>query len=209
SFGTDRAVEITMARGTKSTGEARSDRLSEYKAKRNFDKTPEPGPRQRRSRTGRRFVIQKHRASHLHYDLRLEVHGVLKSWAVPKGPSLNPRDKRLATAVEDHPLDYAEFEGTIPEGEYGGGTEIGGDQGTYIPDDDTKDVAKGIEKGELKFSLNGSKLKGSWVLVRTRGRQWLLIKHKDAYASDESVTGTQARSVLSDRTLAEIAADEG
>jgi len=154
-------------------------------------------------------VIQKHRASHLHYDLRLEVNGVLKSWAVPKGPSLNPRDKRLAMAVEDHPLDYAEFEGVIPEGEYGGGTVMVWDQGTYIPDDDTKDVAKGIEKGELKFILNGSKLKGSWVLVRTRGRQWLLIKHKDAYASDESVTDTQARSVLSDRTLAEIASDEG
>jgi len=141
--------------------------------------------------------------------LRLEVNGVLKSWAVPKGPSLNPKDKRLAMAVEDHPLDYAGFEGVIPEGEYGGGTVMLWDQGTYIPDDDTKDAAKGIEKGELKFSLNGSKLKGSWVLVRTRGRQWLLIKHKDAYASDESVTETQARSVLSDRTLAEIAADEG
>jgi len=154
-------------------------------------------------------VIQKHRASQLHYDLRLEVNGVLKSWAVPKGPSLNPKDKRLAMAVEDHPLDYAGFEGVIPEGEYGGGTVMLWDQGTYIPDDDTGDVAKGVEKGELKFSLNGKKLKGSWVLVRTRGRQWLLIKHKDAYASDESVTETQARSVLSDRTLAEIASDEG
>jgi len=183
--------------------------LSEYKSKRNFDKTPEPGPTPRRSRTGRRFVIQKHRASHLHYDLRLEVNGVLKSWAVPKGPSRNPRDKRLAMAVEDHPLDYAEFEGVIPEGEYGGGTVMVWDQGSYLPDDDTKDVAKAIEKGELKFTLKGNKLKGSRVLVRTRGRQWLLIKHRDAFASDESVTDTQARSVLSDRTLAEIAADEG
>src|SRR5262249_60143556 len=108
SFGTDRAVEITMARGTKSTGEARSDRLSEYKSKRNFEKTPEPGPRQRRSRTGRRFVIQKHRASHLHYDLRLEVNGVLKSWAVPNGPSFKPKAKRLTMAAGTHPFITAE-----------------------------------------------------------------------------------------------------
>src|SRR5262245_26250494 len=199
-----------MARNsTSSVDKADSHRLADYKSKRNFDTTPDPVPRQRRSRTGRRFVIQKHRASHLHYDLRLEVNGVLKSWAVPKGPSLNPKDKRLAMAVEDHPLDYAQFEGVIPEGEYGGGTVMVWDQGTYTPENDAKDVARGISKGELKFSLNGTKVNGSWVLVRTRGRQWLLIKHRDAFASDEPVTESQARSVLSDRTLAEIAADEG
>lgn len=151
-------------------------------------------------------MVQKHRASHLHYDFRLEMDGVLKSWAVPKGPSLDPSVRRLAMAVEDHPLDYAGFEGIIPEGEYGGGTVMVWDRGTYVPEND---MAAGMSKGELKFTLHGTKLKGSWVLVRTRARQWLLIKHRDQYASTEDITVSAPRSVLTQRSLAEIAKDEG
>ena len=137
--------------------------LTEYKKKRRFNKTPEPGPEKKRTKTGRIFVIQKHRATALHYDFRLEADGVLKSWAVPKGPSLDPTVRRLAMQVEDHPVDYADFEGVIPEGEYGGGTVMVWDYGTYEPEE-TDDVSAAIRKGELKFSLNGKKLKGSWVL---------------------------------------------
>lgn len=181
--------------------------LTEYKKKRKFDKTPEPGPKEKRTRTGRMFVIQKHRATQLHYDFRLEVDGVLKSWAVPKGPSLDPTVKRLAMQVEDHPVDYAKFEGVIPEGEYGGGTVMVWDYGTYKPE--TADVSAALRKGELKFSLNGKKLKGSWVLVRTRDRQWLLLKHRDYYTTEEEVTEIAPASILTRRTLAEIAEDEG
>jgi bifunctional non-homologous end joining protein LigD len=181
--------------------------LTEYKKKRKFDKTPEPGPKEKRTRTGRMFVIQKHRATQLHYDFRLEVDGVLKSWAVPKGPSLDPTVKRLAMQVEDHPVDYAKFEGVIPEGEYGGGTVMVWDYGTYKPE--TADVSTALRKGELKFSLNGKKLKGSWVLVRTRDRQWLLLKHRDYYTTEEEVTEIAPASILTRRTLAEIAEDEG
>jgi bifunctional non-homologous end joining protein LigD len=173
---------------------------------------------------GLSFVVQKHRASHLHYDFRLEWNGVLLSWAVPKGPSLDPSVKRLAMAVEDHPLDYAGFEGVIPEGEYGGGTVMVWDHGTYVPE--TPDVGAAVRKGELKFALHGKKLRGSWVLVRTRGRaggdggrwggadprgdrSWLLIKHRDDAASTEDIAMTRARSVLSKRILAEIAIEEG
>lgn len=182
--------------------------LTEYKKKRKFDKTPEPGPKEKRTRTGRMFVIQKHRATQLHYDFRLEVDGVLKSWAVPKGPSLDPTVRRLAMQVEDHPVDYAKFEGVIPAGEYGGGTVMVWDYGTYKPEE-TEDVSLAIRKGELKFSLNGKKLKGSWVLVRTRDRQWLLIKHRDYYTTEEEVTEVAPASILTRRTLAEIAEDEG
>jgi bifunctional non-homologous end joining protein LigD len=182
--------------------------LTEYKKKRKFDKTPEPGPTEKRTRTGRMFVIQKHRATQLHYDFRLEADGVLKSWAVPKGPSLDPSVRRLAMQVEDHPVDYAKFEGVIPAGEYGGGTVMVWDYGTYKPED-TDDVSAALRKGELKFSLNGKKLKGSWVLVRTRDRQWLLIKHKDYYTTGEDVTEIAPASILTRRTLAEIAEDEG
>lgn len=182
--------------------------LTEYKKKRKFDKTPEPGPKEKRTRTGRMFVIQKHRATQLHYDFRLEVDGVLKSWAVPKGPSLDPSVKRLAMQVEDHPVDYAKFEGVIPEGEYGGGTVMVWDYGTYKPENVT-DVSQALKKGELKFSLNGKKLKGSWVLVRTRERQWLLLKHRDYYTTEEEVTEIAPASILTRRTLAEIAEDEG
>jgi bifunctional non-homologous end joining protein LigD len=155
-----------------------------------------------------RFVIQKHRASALHYDFRLEDEGVLKSWAVPKGPSLDPATKRLAMAVEDHPIEYAGFEGVIPEGEYGGGTVMVWDQGTYEPDG--PDVTKALRAGELKFTLNGKKLQGGWVLLSTGGRRWLLIKRKDAAASKAvDIAATKPRSVVSRRLLAEIARDGG
>jgi bifunctional non-homologous end joining protein LigD len=182
--------------------------LTEYKKKRKFDKTPEPGPETKQTKTGRMFVIQKHRATALHYDFRLEADGVLKSWAVPKGPSLDPKVKRLAMQVEDHPVDYAKFEGVIPEGEYGGGTVMVWDYGTYKPEN-TTNVSEALRKGELKFSLNGKKLKGSWVLVRTRERQWLLLKHRDYYTTEEEVTELAPVSILTRRTLAEIAEDEG
>jgi bifunctional non-homologous end joining protein LigD len=181
--------------------------LAEYKKKRKFDKTREPGPTKKRTKTGRIFVIQKHRATQLHYDFRLEADGVLKSWAVPKGPSLDPSVKRLAMQVEDHPVDYAKFEGVIPEGEYGGGTVMVWDYGTYEPE--TDEVSAALRKGELKFTLDGQKLKGSWVLVRTRDRQWLLIKHRDYYTTDEDVTELAPASIFTRRTLAEIAEDEG
>ena len=182
--------------------------LTEYQKKRKFDKTPEPGPKKKRTKTGRMFVVQKHRATQLHYDFRLEVDDVLKSWAVPKGPSLDPTIKRLAMQVEDHPVDYAKFEGVIPEGEYGGGTVMVWDYGTYQPEN-TDNVAEALRKGELKFTLDGQKLKGSWVLVRTRDRQWLLIKHRDYYTTTEEVTNLAPASILTRRTLAEIAEDEG
>lgn len=182
--------------------------LSDYKKKRHFKRTPEPGPEKKTSDTGRLFVIQKHRASHLHYDFRLETDGVLKSWAVPKGPSMDPAVKRLAMAVEDHPVDYADFEGVIPEGEYGGGTVMVWDTGVYAPEN-TKSVSAAIAKGELKFVMLGKKLKGSFALVRTRERQWLLIKHRDEYAEEGEITETAPFSVFTKRTLAEIAEDEG
>jgi bifunctional non-homologous end joining protein LigD len=193
--------------------------LETYRAKRRFDRTSEPrGTERTRSRKGAprglRFVVHKHRASRLHYDLRLEWDGVLHSWAVPKGPSLDPSVKRLAMAVEDHPIEYADFEGTIPEDEYGGGTMMIWDRGTWLPEE--PDVGRGLARGELKFTLAGEKLRGSWVLVRTRGRSsghderaWLLIKHRDEAASDEDVTETRPYSVASQRLLAQIAHDGG
>jgi bifunctional non-homologous end joining protein LigD len=188
--------------------------LTEYKAKRNFKVTPEPRGSEHHKRAPElSFVVQKHRASHLHYDFRLEWNGVLLSWAIPKGPSLDPSVKRLAMAVEDHPLDYGGFEGIIPEGEYGGGTVMVWDRGTWQSED--PDVDSCLKKGELKFVLHGSKLKGSWVLVRTKGFQkssrsaWLLIKHKDRYASLQDITSSKARSVLSRRSMAGIAAAYG
>jgi bifunctional non-homologous end joining protein LigD len=189
--------------------------LDEYRKKRRFAVTPEPAGQQRAGRRAAKaltFVVQKHRASHLHYDFRLEWKGVLLSWAVPKGPSLDPSVKRLAMQTEDHPLEYAKFEGIIPEGEYGGGTVMIWDQGAWVPED--QDVDAALRKGQLKFTLRGKKLKGSWVLVRTHGPVggkpgWLLIKHRDAAASDEDIATTRPRSVVSRRLLAEIAWHEG
>jgi bifunctional non-homologous end joining protein LigD len=149
----------------------------------------------------------------LHYDFRLEWNGTLLSWAVPKGPSLDPSVKRLAMQVEDHPIEYANFEGVIPAGEYGGGTVMIWDKGTWEPEQPDPQAA--LEKGDLKFTLHGKKLKGSWVLVRTRGfgsgskPSWLLIKHRDQYASTEDITETKPRSVVSNRLLADIARANG
>jgi bifunctional non-homologous end joining protein LigD len=196
---------------------SRYGRLAEYRRRRRFDVTPEPpgGEPAARGPGPRQFVVQKHRASHLHYDLRLEHRGVMLSWAVPKGPSLDPSVKRLAMETEPHPIDYNAFEGVIPEGEYGAGTVMIWDRGAWAPiagdrlgDDD--EVDRQLERGELKFLLLGEKLKGAWVLVRTgRERQWLLIKHRDEYASPEDITRTRPRSVVSGRTLAEIARAAG
>jgi bifunctional non-homologous end joining protein LigD len=190
--------------------------LKKYKEKRNFSISPEPSGKSHSIVSHKRrlaYVIQKHRASQLHYDFRLEFKEVLLSWAVPKGPSLDPSVKRLAMQVEDHPLEYGKFEGTIPEGEYGGGTVMVWDKGDWIPESD--DVSAALEKGDLKFTLEGKKLRGSWVLVRTRGfgskpdKSWLLIKHRDKFASNEDIVATKPRSVLSKRLLADIASDNG
>jgi len=181
--------------------------LDEYRRKRDFKKTPEPEGRVAGSKGRERFFcVQKHLASHLHYDFRLEHNGVLLSWAVPKGPSLDPKTKRLAMKVEDHPVEYGEFEGVIPEG-YGAGIVLLWDVGTWTPE---ADIDAALKKGDLKFSLNGYKLKGSWVLVRTGGRypgarggsaadgrSWLLIKHRDEWSGDVDITEFAPRSVKS------------
>ena len=152
-------------------------------------------------------MIQKHRATALHYDFRLEHDGVMLSWAVPKGPSLDPSNKRFAMQTEDHPIEYNQFEGVIPEGEYGGGTVMIWDRGTWEPE--VNDVDAALAKGDLKFKLHGKKLKGSWVLVRMRQRQWLLIKHRDNTASTADITSEKPRSAVSRRTLAGIARAAG
>jgi bifunctional non-homologous end joining protein LigD len=183
-------------------------KLAEYNRKRHFGVTPEPpGKLGRAKRKSLEFVVQKHRASRLHYDFRLEHDGVMLSWAVPKGPSTDPANKRFAMQTEDHPIDYNQFEGVIPEGEYGGGTVMIWDQGTWEPEVD--DVGKALAKGDLKFKLNGKKLRGSWVLVRMRPRQWLLIKHRDEAASTNDITAAKSRSAVSRRSLAGIARKAG
>jgi bifunctional non-homologous end joining protein LigD len=189
--------------------------LREYRRKRHLGATPEPSRGKNPVRRGKGlvYVIHKHRASQLHYDFRLEWKGVLLSWAVPKGPSLDPSVKRMATATEDHPLEYAKFEGIIPEKEYGGGIVMVWDQGTWVPE--SEDVDAAFKKGDLKFVLKGKKLKGSWVLVRTRPRgtgkkpSWLLIKHRDRHAEGEDILQTKPRSIITKRLLVEIARDEG
>jgi bifunctional non-homologous end joining protein LigD len=191
--------------------------LEEYKRKRNFKKTPEPEGRVADKKGAARFFcVQKHLASHLHYDFRLEHNGVLLSWAVPKGPSLDPKTKRLAMHVEDHPVEYGDFEGVIPEG-YGAGIVMLWDRGTWTPESD--DVEAALKKGDLKFTLDGYKLKGSWVLVRTGGRYagarggdpnrtWLLIKHRDDWAGDLDITEFAPRSVKSDGDFEDILGEE-
>jgi bifunctional non-homologous end joining protein LigD len=183
---------------------SRFGRLAEYHRKRRFSATPEPAGKMGSARKEElQFVIQKHRASRLHYDFRLEHDGVMLSWAVPKGPSLDPANKRFAMQTEDHPIEYNQFEGVIPEGEYGAGTVMIWDRGTWKPE--VQGVGRALEKGDLKFTLYGKKLRGSWVLVRMRERQWLLIKHRDKFASTLDITATKPRSVVSRRTLASIA----
>ncbi|HEV7356730.1 MAG TPA: DNA ligase D [Steroidobacteraceae bacterium] len=192
--------------------------LSVYRTKRDFTKTEEPSGEQRVAPSSRlRFVVQKHAARQLHYDLRLEWDGVFKSWAVARGPSLNPADKRLAVEVEDHPLDYGDFEGTIPKGEYGGGTVMLWDRGFWSPEG-TKTTEDAFQAGDLKFTLDGDKLKGSWVLVRMRGDRfggkrtnWLLIKHRDAESNTEGGEAVldEDRSVASGRTMQQIADGKG
>jgi bifunctional non-homologous end joining protein LigD len=200
--------------------------LEEYKRKRRFEETPEPPPKVEK-KVGHRFVVQKHDATRLHYDFRLEMDGVLKSWAVPKGPSLDPGDKRLAMQVEDHPVSYFDFEGIIPEGNYGAGTVMVWDVGTwqplspvpvngkYVPATDAEAAAM-LAKGDLKFRLDGKKLKGDFALIKMRGRrpgskgnEWLLIKKHDDAAVEGFDVEELDESVLSKRSLAEIAGDQG
>ena len=197
--------------------------LEKYKQKRNFRSTPEPAgdpklaaerAREQKASKALFFCVQKHLASHLHYDFRLEHNGVLLSWAVPKGPSLDPGTKRLAMHVEDHPIEYGTFEGVIPEG-YGAGIVMLWDQGTWTPE--VADVDAALAKGDLKFTLDGYKLKGSWVLVRTGGRwgsrggqgdarSWLLIKHRDDWAGNLDITEFAPRSVKSEGDFEDILA---
>jgi bifunctional non-homologous end joining protein LigD len=200
--------------------------LEEYKRKRKFDQTPEP-PAKVESKAGHRFVVQKHDATRLHYDFRLEMEGVLKSWAVPKGPSLDPADKRLAMQVEDHPVSYFDFEGIIPEDNYGAGAVMVWDVGTwqplspvavegkYVPGTDADAVAM-LAKGDLKFRLDGKKLEGDFALVKMKGRrpgskgnEWLLIKKHDNHVVEGYDIDAYDESVLSKRSLAEIAGDAG
>ena len=188
--------------------------LDQYRRKRRFGVTPEPrGKAPKRRTRSLAFVVQKHRATALHYDFRLEWKGVMLSWAVPRGPSLDPADKRMAMPTEDHPIEYNKFEGVIPEGEYGGGTVMIWDRGKWAPLD--PDVDASLQKGELKFRLEGEKLHGEWVLVRMGRRSgekrtaWLLIKHRDQTASKRQIAEDEPRSVTSGRLLVEIARDEG
>ena len=189
--------------------------LTRYRAKRHFDSTPEPKPGRVKRLAGRSYLIQKHAARRLHYDLRLELDGVLKSWAVAKGPSLDPEVRRLAVHVEDHPLEYGKFEGVIPKGQYGGGTVMLWDRGSWEPEEDHRDVAADYAAGKLKFLLHGERLKGGWTLVRMRSRRpgdhgdnWLLIKESDQYAKPGDEDGLLAdamESVSSGKTMEEIA----
>jgi len=178
--------------------------LTTYKKKRDFSRTPEPEPRRAKRGTRLRFVVQKHDASRLHYDFRLEAGGVMKSWAVPKGPSMNPANKRLAVPTEDHPISYNRFEGVIPEGEYGAGSVIVWDKGWYEPTTPGS-PERAIRAGALTFEMHGEKLTGSFALRRIGERNWILVKMKDASASRSGeVTTSRPESVLSGRTIDEV-----
>jgi bifunctional non-homologous end joining protein LigD len=183
---------------------------------RDFGETPEPSGSSKKKKAKKLiFVIQKHRASHLHYDFRLEMEGVLKSWAVPKGPSYDPSVKRLAMMTEDHPYDYASFEGVIPEGNYGAGNVIIWDQGTWEFIEPGDDPVKALASGKLTFRLQGKKMFGEWALVKIRGRsssergnEWLLLKHRDSFANDEiDVTAVAPQSVVSGKTVEEVGSE--
>jgi bifunctional non-homologous end joining protein LigD len=201
-------------KAAKRTATTKKDALARYHAKRDFSKTKEPeGAAPKSTAKKLRFVIQKHAASHLHFDFRLELDGVMKSWAVPKGPSYDPTVKRLAMEVEDHPIEYNKFEGTIPQGEYGGGTVMIWDRGTYEPEGGggPEALRAGYKRGDLKITMHGERMQGSWVLVRTRRdprgkQQWLLIKHRDQLALEGSdVVKAFPTSVVTGRTMDEIA----
>jgi bifunctional non-homologous end joining protein LigD len=186
------------------------DLLKKYRSMRNFGDTPEPAGGAPKKTALPIFVIQKHQASHLHYDFRLEMEGVLKSWAVPKGPSYDPSVKRLAMMTEDHPYDYAAFEGVIPEGNYGGGNVIIWDNGTWELTE-PEDPVKGIKSGKLAFRMYGKKMFGEWALVKIKGRpgskgnEWLLLKHRDEFANpDVDVTEVAPCSIISNLTVEEI-----
>src|SRR5947207_5496768 len=182
-------------------------KLEEYRRKRRFDQTPEPSGKDAQATFETTFVVQKHAARRLHYDFRLAIDGTLKSWAVPKGPSLNTADKRLAVQTEDHPLEYGGFEGKIPEGSYGAGTVMVWDRGSFLVEG-TLDAEAQLKKGELKFILNGEKLRGSFVLVKLKhsekGNEWLLIKHKDAAEDPAYEIDAHDGSILTGRTIDEI-----
>src|SRR5947209_486443 len=199
--------------------------LEEYRRKRRFSETPEPPPKVEK-KAGHRFVVQRHRATRLHYDFRLEMEGVLKSWAVPKGPSLNPAHKRLSMQVEDHPVSYFDFEGTIPEGNYGAGTVMVWDVGTweplspvpvdgeYVPGTEAEVVAM-LKKGDLKFRLKGKRLNGDYALIHmkarrpgSKGNEWLMIKKHDKYVDEKFDIDKYDKSVLSNQTMAQIAGDK-
>src|SRR5881392_820478 len=187
------------------------DLLKKYRSMRDFGDTPEPSGGKPKNTKLPIFVIQKHQASHLHYDFRLEMEGVLKSWAVQRGPSYDPTVKRLAMMTEDHPYDYAGFEGVIPSGNYGAGNVIIWDNGTYELTE-PEDGVKGIRQGKLAFKMYGKKMFGEWALVKIRGRspkgnEWLLLKHRDEYANaDVDVTELAPQSVVSGKTVEEIGA---
>lgn len=222
-----RSTSKSASKSTSGKTPTAAEQLAEYQRKRDFEKTAEPSgasarkPSRASASDKLAFVIQKHAATQLHYDLRLEIDGVMKSWAVPKGPSADPGVKRLAMQVEDHPVEYNTFEGTIPAGEYGGGTVMLWDHGTYeienALDNDMNSAAHDqYERGDLKIDFHGKRIKGSYALVRTRGfgrsaskPSWLLIKHRDSEAHPEtatsSLTGKYVKSVTTDRTMDEIA----
>jgi bifunctional non-homologous end joining protein LigD len=189
-----------------------ADLLAKYRKMRDFSDTPEPAGRTKKLAKGPIFVIQKHRASHLHYDFRLEMEGVLKSWAVPKGPSYDPSVRRLAMMTEDHPYDYASFEGVIPEGNYGAGNVIIWDQGTWEFVEPGDDPVAALKSGKLTFRMRGKKMFGEWALVRIRGKgssergnEWLLLKHRDEFANpDVDVTKVAPRSVVSNRLVEDV-----